>query len=84
MADREQTEPYARITRAGRWLYDVNLVMPCGVEIPDGPAGTAATTTTHWVTMTYQMGWTGFGRRHAEWLGRRKLRRHMRREAWRG
>lgn len=28
-------------------------------------------------------GWIAFGRRHAEWLGDRKLRKYIRREAWR-
>lgn len=83
MADEERTEPHVKITRIGRWLYEVNLVMPCGVEIPDSPAGSSTSTTTHWITMTYQSPWTAFGRRRAERLGERKLRKYIRHEAWR-
>jgi hypothetical protein len=83
MADEERTEPYVKIERLGRWLYAVNLVMPCGVDLPDGPAGSPTAVTTHWISMTYQSPWTAFGRRHAEWLGDRKLRKYIRREAWR-
>jgi hypothetical protein len=68
VADEERTEPYVKITRAGRWLYEVNLMMPL---------------TGSWITMTNNAPWLAFGRRHAEWLGDRKLRKYIRREAWR-
>ena len=88
MADEERTEPYVKITRVGRLVHEVRLMVPSSFTVPAGgasldPRADAAPAKFRVITMTNEIPWLAFGRRHAERLGERKLRQHIRREAWR-
>lgn len=83
-ADEEHPDSYVRITRLGRWMHEVNIVTDHVVQMPSGSMDPAAPASpTRFVSMAYESPWLAFGRRHAERLGARKLRGHLRREAWR-
>lgn len=73
MADRAAA--HYRIERVGRLVYWVYLVTPW--KVPDTMAGADG----GWFAMETGP-WWALGRTRAERLGIRKLRAHLRREAW--